>query len=190
MVVSKVKIMLGAITLTAAFNASECAQVVNLAKRSGMSQAGLVQGQSDKTIRTAKVAWLDDQGDAAWVMQRIVALVADANQHFNFDLTDFSERIQIAHYQADNAGHFDWHADIGSGELAAKRKLTLVVLLSQPIDYQGGVLQTWSANKPVDANQGQGAATLFPAFTLHRVTPVTLGERWSLTTWVHGPGFK
>ena len=93
--VSKVKIMLGAITLTAAFNASACAQIVNLAKRSGMSQAGLVQGQSDKTIRTAQVAWLDDQGDAAWVMQRIVALVVGSGLE-GVDLSGFvAERLSI-----------------------------------------------------------------------------------------------
>ncbi len=182
--------MLGAITVPDAFTANDCAQIVTLAKSSGLSQAGLVQGQSDKSIRTAQVAWLEDQADAAWVMQRIVGLVGEANRQYNFELTDFSEHIQVAQYHADIAGHFDWHADIGSGELAAKRKLTLVVQLSQPIEYEGGILQTWSANQPVQADQSQGTATLFPAFTLHRVTPVTQGERWSLTTWVHGPSFK
>ncbi len=184
------EIMLGAITVPVAFTPGECRRIVTLAQNSGMMPAGLGQGQSDKTIRSANVAWLDDQGDAAWVMQRIVALVSDANQHFNLDLADFSERIQVARYHADIAGHFDWHADIGSGDLAAKRKLTLVVQLSKTADYHGGILQTWSGNQPLAANQAQGAATLFPAFTLHRVTPVTIGERWSLTTWVHGPGFK
>ncbi|MBC7479423.1 MAG: 2OG-Fe(II) oxygenase, partial [Pseudorhodobacter sp.] len=33
-------------------------------------------------------------------------------------------------------------------------------------------------------------AAVFPSFVLHRVTPVTAGERWSLTLWSHGPAFR
>jgi PKHD-type hydroxylase len=183
-------LMLNTMTLQQAFSTGECRHIIDMAQQSGMQAAGLVQGQSSAAIRTAQVAWLDDQGDAAWVMARIVTLVGDANRGFGFDLTDFAERIQVAHYCADDAGHFDWHSDTGTGELAAKRKLTLVVQLSLADDYDGGLLQVWQGNQPVDASQAIGNATIFPSFSLHRVTPVRRGERWSLTTWVHGPQFR
>lgn len=44
-----------------------------------------------------------------------------------FDLTDFLESPQVARYGAEGEGHFDWHSDIGAGQVAAKRKLTIVV---------------------------------------------------------------
>jgi len=36
----------------------------------------------------------------------------------------------------------------------------------------------------------QGTLTIFPSFVLHKVTPVTKGERNSLVTWVTGKQFK
>jgi PKHD-type hydroxylase len=32
--------------------------------------------------------------------------------------------------------------------------------------------------------------TLFPSWSLHRVTPVTKGTRYSLVAWVSGPRFR
>ncbi len=182
--------MLEPVTLNQAFSGSECARIIGLAQSEGLAAAGLVLGQSDTAIRSAQVAWLDDGGAADWVMQRVVDLVTEANRAFGFDLADFAERMQVACYRASQHGHFDWHADSGFGPLAVKRKLTLVVQLSDPNDYHGGSLQTWAGNQPAIAMKSQGAATVFPAFALHRVTPVTQGERWSLTTWVHGPAFR
>jgi len=36
----------------------------------------------------------------------------------------------------------------------------------------------------------RGLITVFPAWTLHQVTPVTKGTRQTLVTWVCGPEFK
>ncbi|MGY9049382.1 MAG: 2OG-Fe(II) oxygenase, partial [Rhodobacterales bacterium] len=87
-------------------------------------------------------------------------------------------------------GHFDWHADIGDGVVAARRKLTMVVQLSSEKGYEGGALEIMPSANVVSAGRVRGTATLFPAFQLHRVTPVTKGERHSLTVWAHGPGFR
>jgi PKHD-type hydroxylase len=40
------------------------------------------------------------------------------------------------------------------------------------------------------ANKSRGTVTMFPSYLLHRVTPVTSGERYSLTIWAHGPAFR
>jgi hypothetical protein len=105
-------------------------------------------------------------------------------------LTDFAERAQVARYGAEQAAHFDWHSDIGAGALAARRKLTMVVQLSDPASYAGGVLEVWPDGHVREALRSRGTAAVFPSFLLHRVTPVTAGERWSLTIWAHGPAFR
>ena len=36
----------------------------------------------------------------------------------------------------------------------------------------------------------RGFLTAFPSFSLHEVSPVTKGERYSLVGWITGPAFK
>ena len=175
----------------AALSPAQCDQVIALAASHQLADAALVGGANAPQIRSAKLAWLDDIPAAAWVLTTMIGHVAAANRKvFNFDLTDFGESPQVARYTAEGADHFDWHADIGAGVWAAKRKLTIVVQLSDPADYEGGTLQLRADSTITDAAATRGTATIFPSFVLHRVTPVTKGTRWSLTLWAHGPAFR
>ena len=178
------------LTLFAALSPDDCDRIIGLADASQMSDAGLVRARSHD-MRRADLAWLEDIPQADWVMDRMVRIVAQANREgFGFDLDDFAESAQVARYGADRLGHFDWHSDIGAGPLAARRKLTVVVQLSDPAAYQGGVLELRPDSNVAQADAGRGVATIFPSFLLHRVTPVTFGTRWSLTLWAHGPAFR
>lgn len=178
-------------TIPAAFTPAECRHIVEIAQAEAPVEAGLVGARADHNIRRAEVAWLDEREGAGWVMDRLLRLVAQANREvFDFDLTEFAESAQVARYGAERAGHFGWHADVGDGVVARRRKLTMVVQLSEPEAYEGGTLELWAGHAPVAADRAQGAAVLFPGFVLHRVTPVTGGERSSLTIWAHGPEFR
>ena len=73
--------------------------------------------------------------------------------------------------------------------MAERRKLTIVVQLSEPDAYTGGDLEVMPGANIISADRARGTATLFPSFVLHRVTPVTVGERHSLTVWCHGAPF-
>jgi PKHD-type hydroxylase len=177
--------------LPGALSAGDCARLVALAGVAPLRDGGLVGGISDPAIRRAGLVWVDDLADGSWVMERMVGLVARANREaFGFDLTDFAESAQVARYGAEGAGHFDWHCDIGQGLLAARRKLTIVVQLSDPAEYEGGGLELRPDSGIHTAPRLRGQATVFPSFVLHRVTPVTRGTRWSLTLWAHGPAFR
>ena len=177
-------------TIPAALTPDQCAQAIALAQSAGL-RAGRLVGQVASDLRRADLAWVDDLPDAAWIMDRMVRVVAGANRDaFDFALDDFAESAQIARYGATGRGHFDWHSDIGAGALAARRKLTIVVQLSDPADYAGGRLELQPDSSVQAADTAQGTATIFPSFVLHRVTPVTTGTRWSLTLWAHGPTFR
>lgn len=183
--------MLSPVFLPDALSDAECDALRALVAARAMKDAGLVRGATAHDIRRAEIAWLDDIPEALWVMDRLMALVARANREsFGFDLTDFGESAQVARYGAERQGHFDWHCDIGAGNWAARRKLTVVVQLSDPQDHDGGALELRPDSNTVTAPRQRGLATLFPSFVLHRVTPVTAGTRWSLTLWSHGPAFR
>lgn len=169
----------------------QCDTLLKLVQAHQLRDAGLVGGATAHQIRRAELAWLDDIPQAAWVMDRMMQVVAQANREgFGFDLTDFGESPQVARYGAERQGHFDWHSDIGGGQWAAKRKLTIVVQLSDPADYDGGMLELRPDSNVTEAPRTRGTAIIFPSFVLHRVTPVTGGTRWSLTLWSHGPAFR
>lgn len=174
-----------------ALDAAECDALVALCDAAPKKDAGLVRATTSHQIRRADLVWLDDLPQAAWVMDRMIRLVGQANREaFGFDLDEFAESAQVARYGAERQGHFDWHSDIGSGALASKRKLTIVVQLSDPADYEGGGLELRPDSNIRQAPRDRGTAVLFPSFVLHRVTPVTQGTRWSLTLWSHGPAFR
>ena len=174
-----------------AFSPQDCDHIVALARSGPASDARLVGQMRDHNLRRADLVWAEDMPGADWIMDRIIATVAAANRDvFDFALSDFAESAQIARYGAERQGHFDWHSDIGDGPLARRRKLTLVVQLSDPGGYDGGLLQVMPSATVIDAPRTRGSATIFPAYLLHRVTPVTRGERHSLTVWAHGPAFR
>ncbi|MBI1415790.1 MAG: 2OG-Fe(II) oxygenase [Limimaricola sp.] len=183
--------MIAVHSLPDALSDAECDRIVGYARAAVPRDARLVGANRDHNLRRAELTWLDDVPEAGWVMDRVIDMVRGANRDvFGFDLTEFGESPQVARYGAEREGHFDWHADIGDGRLAAKRKLTIVVQLSAADDYTGGLLEVMPSGHAVTANAARGTATLFPAFLLHRVTPVTAGERFSLTVWAHGPAFR
>ncbi|OYU40825.1 MAG: oxidoreductase [Pseudorhodobacter sp. PARRP1] len=179
------------LSLPNALSPQQCDDLIALIAAHHLKDAGLVRGTTSHTIRRADIAWLDDIAEAAWVLDRMITLTAQANREaFQFDLTDFGESPQVARYTAEREGHFDWHSDIGAGQWAAKRKLTIVVQLSDPAAYEGGTLELRPDSNVAEAPRARGTATIFPSFVLHRVTPVTAGTRWSLTLWSHGPAFR
>jgi PKHD-type hydroxylase len=169
----------------------DCDMLVRLAGAAEMADAGLVGKTTAHAIRRADLVWLDDLPEAAPVMDRLIRIVADANREaFDVDLTEFAESAQIARYGSEREGHFGWHSDIGKGPLAVKRKLTIVIQLSDPADYDGGALEVRPDANAAIAPRTRGTAAIFPSYVLHRVTPVTRGIRWSLTLWAHGPAYR
>lgn len=183
--------MLAIHSVPGVFAPEECHRIRVLADAAPAQDAGLVRRQRDHNLRRAELVWLDDIPGTGWVMDRIIDVVRAANaQVFGFVLNEFAESPQVARYDSAREGHFDWHTDIGDGPVAGKRKLTMVVQLSDLAEYEGGALEIMRGAAAIAAPRDLGTATLFPGFLLHRVTPVTRGERSSLTVWAHGPAFR
>lgn len=183
--------MLTIYSVPEAFSPAECDRILETFRSAPASDARLVGQRENHNFRRADLVWLDDVEGTEWVTDRIVDLVRVANREvFNFDISDIAESPQVARYGAERQGHFVWHSDIGEGQVAAKRKLTMVVQLSEPEAYVGGLLELWPSAEARVAVKDRGSITFFPSYMLHRVTPVTKGERFSMTQWAHGPLFR
>ena len=70
------------------------------------------------------------------------------------------------------------HQDLHAG--AARRKFAGTVQLSDPADYEGGQLVMHFAEDRAVMPVQRGTLVALPGWTVHEVTPVTAGERWSL----------
>ena len=63
--------------------------------------------------------------------------------------------------------------------------LSLTLFLNDPGAYDGGELEILSAMGTQHIKLPAGAAVLYPSGALHRVTPLTRGERLAAVTWIH-----
>ena len=127
-----------------------------------------------------------------FISEALSKLIERSNQNlWGFELGSIIEQIQYTEYHAEDKGHYDWHLDIGNDQYSL-RKISLTVQLSDPNDYEGGLLELNHAgdDKSITAPTTKGSVFVFPSYLRHRVTPVTKGIRKSLVLWVGGNQFR
>ena len=71
-----------------------------------------------------------------------------------------------------------------------QRKLTSVLQLDGPEDYEGGTLELLPCGSIREIEKKKGYMVTFPSFVLHRVTPVESGIRRTLVAWFTGPDWR
>lgn len=142
------------------------------------------------SYRTSKINFMWDRQKYGMYYDICGKVTSDLNHHFyNFDVEDI-EVLQYTEYDSKELGKYDWHTDVGY-EYHHNRKLSFVIQLSDPTEYEGGELQFFGGESaPMIAPKTKGTFILFPSTNWHRVTPVTKGIRHSLVGWITGPRFK
>jgi len=83
-------------------------------------------------------------------------------------------------------GEYGWHMD-ANAESLYDIKLTCLLNLSEET-YEGGEFYTISSNEEKKFTTGMGL--VFNSMTAHKVTPVTKGERITLSYWALGPSWR
>ena len=109
---------------------------------------------------------------------------------FKFDIQECDNELKLIKYK--NTNFYTWHTDMNSGS-SSLRKLTAIVQLTDPSEYEGGELQF--ALQDHDMNwyevpKEKGSITFFPTFLSHRVKPVISGTRYVLQEFFIGNHFK
>jgi PKHD-type hydroxylase len=141
-------------------------------------------------VRRSDVVWLGQEPAHRAVYDFVAGFVNQANsQVFRLDVQSFTEPFQIATYTAAARGFYGWHVDIGAGRLS-NRKLSIVIPLTDPRDYEGGAFEVFHDSEPTRIDMPLGRIVAFPSYLLHRVTPVTRGVRRTMSVWVSGPPFR
>jgi len=155
-----------------------------------------------KKKRDSNVVWFSDR----WVYKEIQPYIHEANKNagWNFEW-DHSEPCQFTKYK--KGQYYGWHCDSWDGAYnqpnspihGKTRKLTSVLVLSDPKDYKGGEFEVDFRNQDPDKKANtkivkeirpKGSLVVFPSDLWHRVRPVKKGIRYSLVIWNLGWPFK
>ena len=151
---------------------------------------GSKDGEDISEIRKSKTSWIALNNDTSWLYDSLAYIVRQLNgQFYDFNLSGFVEDFQYTVYDG-SGDHYSWHIDKGFSNSISPRKLSIVLQLTDPSEYEGGDLEFYLAPTPVKAKKQKGLLYAFPSWVLHRVTPVTSGIRRSLVVWVSGPKFR
>jgi PKHD-type hydroxylase len=172
-----------------AFTPEECKKIIDYAEQFEKGEASISnQREINSEVRESKVVWITPDPEIIWVYQKLTDVIIRLNEdYFGFDLFGLIEGLQFTEYNAPS-GHYERHVDsVFEGPV---RKLSVTIQLSDPKEYEGGELQLHRSSTPDVMKKEQGTVLAFPSDTLHEVTPVTEGKRYSLVGWITGKPFK
>ena len=144
-------------------------------------------GTVDPKMRKSNLCWL---GPNHWVEGILFNHVIYANIYagWQYEILNI-EQIQLTRYKTNQ--FYEWHKDapvISDNQFT--RKLSVVLLLSDPSEYEGGGLFIKDVDEEQNVLQNQGDLIVFPSFLLHKAETVTSGTRMTAVGWVNGPRFK
>ena len=80
--------------------------------------------------------------------------------------------------------HIDTAVRLGPGGLRVRSDLSATLFLTDPDDYDGGALTVEDRAGAQSVKLPAGHMLLYPASSLHRVEPVTRGERMASFFWI------
>ena len=155
-----------------------------------------VKSISSLKIRNSKNSWLHP----FWIYKEIKPFIEYSNKLSKWNLDyNIIEEFQFTKYEGNKKQHYSWHSDEDTEKEIGQpvRKLSTIIMLSDPKNFEGGDLEFYNYSPPKRKNKilkthhlKQGTIITFPSFVIHRVLPVTKGLRYSLVVWHKGPRFK
>lgn len=145
------------------------------------------------SYRSSQVGWVNRYSPESQFIKDIIwTYVMDANRNaFGFKV-DYLADMQYTVYYGQSNDKYDWHIDtFWANPTSYDRKLSFILQLSDPSEYEGGDFQFDPEIPQPDQSllKQQGTILVFPSFIRHRVIPVTSGTRRSLVAWAEGPKF-
>lgn len=180
------------------FNDEQCDSILEMAQDipSERSKIGTDTGiRENDDFRRSNIRFIQEADtrfqflfDDIWKMARQAN-----NDWFDFQLSKL-DYIQLAEYDSAELGEYKRHHDVFwmNGDPKYHRKLSCVIQLTDPSEYEGGDLLFHNTSAVPDSNEirERGTVIFFPSFVEHQASAVTKGIRHSLASWIDGPKWK
>lgn len=175
------------------FSQEELDKIYNDVATLPFKDAVIGDNEENLEMRSSSIKWIPPNQEWRWLYEKMMQQIMEANNAiWHFELHNLIDHIQYTEYHADKGGHYNWHQDIGTGEMC-KRKISITIQLSDSDEYEGGDLEYFKGGDPekaAKAPRGKGVVFIFPSYMMHRVTKVTKGVRRSFVLWVGGEHYK
>ncbi len=176
------------------FTPEQCQLIINAGRAEPKQNAevgngkGIKGGVIDTKTRTSHISWIPFKKMPEMYKNIEKIMKVTNGNHFGFDGMTITEMAQYTEYP--EGGFYDWHIDndVNMQHEPPVRKMSMTLLLSPELEFEGGDLELMSEGKIAKLKQGQ--AIFFASFVRHRVKPVTRGNRKSLVMWFGGTPFK
>ena len=174
------------------FSETEIGLIIDIGKSLPIINGTVVNDTSELKItsRKSNISWIKPTPATEFIFRKIEIAINKMNSAFyRYDLTEI-EDLQFSEYDESYQGMYTSHTDDGAD--AYSRKISFSIQLSDATDYDGGDLLIYrhKIDKPSTVQRDLGFMAIFPSWSIHEVTPVTRGTRYSLVGWVHGPRFR
>jgi PKHD-type hydroxylase len=175
------------------FTPEELDLIIDIGKSLPLVNGGVNDANTPAStaVRRSKIAWIYPEVSNTFIFVKLTdALLRINDTFFNYDLTEL-EDLQFTEYDSSYEGMYRNHTDDGY-DTEKYRKLSFTLQLSDPTDYEGGDLQLyrWKLDQPNVVKKERGLLSVFTSSTIHEVTPVTKGTRYTLVGWANGPRFR
>lgn len=179
------------------FTPDVCDKILELGLKLPVQDAKMgVDGSVDiNNHRKSKIRFIQkDDTNFTFVFDALWKMAIQANDDwFGFHISRITY-IQLAEYDESYQGEYKRHNDVFwiNNDPYYHRKLTAVVQLSDPTQYDGGNLELFGVNEEPNKEEIRARGTTFflPSFIDHQATMVTKGTRYSLAAWFDGPKWK
>lgn len=138
----------------------------------------------DHKVRWCATRWITATEGADWQLGLEDVITKNLKPEWELELDNvWNESFQMAKYRG-RGSKFDWHKDQYDMSKPKARKVTLVVCLSDKVDYSGAEFQIKNRDGEVDTFEFDfGDFILFPADIEHRVKDLTGGLRETIVCW-------
>lgn len=174
-----------------------CDRIIDRGLKLKHQSAGIGHDDNSRlslNYRSTKIGWFDRIKDRD-IVDLITIYATEANREFfGFDISHGIFEMQFTMYNANEKAKYDWHSDtMFKINRRSDRKLSFVLQLSDPLEYDGGSFEFNNVDNAVFNQKDflpKGSVIVFPSVLEHRVTEVTRGTRYSLVSWIEGPKWR
>jgi predicted 2-oxoglutarate/Fe(II)-dependent dioxygenase YbiX len=172
--------------LKSVYSVDECKEILDFCEKNKSSY--LIDGHTSEKKVSTFVVETDKLENK--LNKFFVSIHKTNNMYFGYEL--FKEKpigVNINVYENEN-NEYPYHQDVNKPGTMSDLKLTAILNLSLK-PYKGGDFCMFlGQDYKVEEINEPGNILIFPSFLYHKVTPVTEGQRITLSAWLEGPNFK